>query len=659
MSIKNIKEIIEKSRNLKILYVEDNEDTRESTLLVLEEFFENIFTGIDGDDGLEKFKKHKKEIDIVLTDINMPKMNGIDMSKEILKIQDVSIVLLTAHNEIEFFQKSLEIHAEGYLLKPFDISQFASLLFKIIKKIELKKENERHLTLLQQYEDITNKSSIVSKTDIHGIITFVNDKFCEISGYTKEELIGKPHNIVRHPDMPKSAFKEMWSTIKSKKTWVGIVKNRTKKGNAYYVKATVAPILDENGEIVEYIAVRHDIGEIIGDKKQLFDFLEVNKLSVILLVQIEDYDVLEKFYNRATVEDIEESFKNALMYLLPPDCGFQRVYRLGGGLYGFAQDRKRCQSTVEELYKNISVFMDNIKNYIVKLYDIEYDISAVCSFTFGVFNIYEDAKIGIQKALEEKKAIVYADGLYELEREKAKENIRTIQFIKRAIESNKIISFFQPIVKNDTLEVEKYESLVRLINEEGEILPPFYFLEVARKGRYYRKITNITLRNSFEALIKCDKEISINLSAVDIESKDIKRYIYDLLEEYKDDTNRVVFELLESDDVKNFDVIKKFIHHVKDAGVQIAIDDFGTGFSNFERLLRYEPDILKIDGSLIKDIKENKLSKDIVETVVLFAKKQNLKTVAEFVENEDIFKCVQELGIEYSQGYYFGKPSVM
>jgi EAL domain-containing protein (putative c-di-GMP-specific phosphodiesterase class I) len=128
------------------------------------------------------------------------------------------------------------------------------------------------------------------------------------------------------------------------------------------------------------------------------------------------------------------------------------------------------------------------------------------------------------------------------------------------------------------------------------------------------------------------------------------------LEEYKDDNSRVVFELLESEDVKDFDVVVKFIKQVKPLGIKIAIDDFGTGYSNFQRLLQYEPDILKIDGSLIRGILEDKLSKNIVETIVLFVHKQKLQTVVEFVENEDIFNAVKEMGIDYSQGYAFGKP---
>lgn len=97
---------------------------------------------------------------------------------------------------------------------------------------------------------------IVSETDTKGIITYANRKFCEISGYTQEELIGQPHNIIRHPDMPKEAFAKMWSTIQSGQIWHGLVKNLRKDGQFYWVETEILPAKDENNEITGYVAAR-------------------------------------------------------------------------------------------------------------------------------------------------------------------------------------------------------------------------------------------------------------------------------------------------------------------------------------------------------------------------------------------------------------------
>lgn len=133
---------------------------------------------------------------------------------------------------------------------------------------------------LKQYQNAIDASNIVSKTDINGIITFVNDEFCKISGYSRKELIGSPHNIVRHPDVEKSVFKKLWDTILAKKVYKGIVKNLSKDGKAFYLNATIIPILDDNGEIEEFVAIRHDVTNVILLNEHLTQLrVELNELN--------------------------------------------------------------------------------------------------------------------------------------------------------------------------------------------------------------------------------------------------------------------------------------------------------------------------------------------------------------------------------------------
>ncbi len=136
----------------------------------------------------------------------------------------------------------------------------------------------------------------------------------------------------------------------------------------------------------------------------------------------------------------------------------------------------------------------------------------------------------------------------------------------------------------------------------------------------------------------------------------MRKIILDLLEQHKEHTSRIVFELLEDESINDFGIVKKFITEVKEYGVKIAIDDFGAGYSNFERLLDYQPDILKIDGCLIRDIETSSYSLSAVKSIVTFAKEQKLQTIAEFIENENIYNIVKDIGVDFSQGYYFGQP---
>lgn len=138
---------------------------------------------------------------------------------------------------------------------------------------------DQELHILQQYKNILDQIAIVSKTDIYGTITYVNGKFCEVSGYTQDELIGQPHNIVRHPDMPKEAFEDIWRTIKDKQSWQGIVKNRKKDGSAYILHSHIFPILSSDQQkIEEFISVRFDLTKDIN-RKALSD-LEQAKIQL-------------------------------------------------------------------------------------------------------------------------------------------------------------------------------------------------------------------------------------------------------------------------------------------------------------------------------------------------------------------------------------------
>jgi len=145
----------------------------------------------------------------------------------------------------------------------------AIILLTLWLGLKLKNEIIRSISLLDEYKSAVDRSSIVSKTDIKGKITYVNDQFCKISGYSREELLNRPHSIVRHEDMPKAAFKEMWKTILAKKPWFGTVKNRKKDGGFYIVEVTINPILNHNGEIEEFIAIRNDITEVVELHEEL------------------------------------------------------------------------------------------------------------------------------------------------------------------------------------------------------------------------------------------------------------------------------------------------------------------------------------------------------------------------------------------------------
>jgi len=654
--MKHLEEVIRYTRPLTLLYVEDNDEAREMTIMVLEDFFDNIVIARDGEEGLERFRREK--IDLVITDINMPKMDGIELCRRIREEDElIPLVVLSAHNEEDFFIESIEIGVSGYLLKPIDIDRLTALLHRLLQSHRFMFESRANLRLMHTYQQAANLSCIVSKTDPEGVITFVNDAFCDISGYTREELIGQTHRLVRHPDTPRGFYEALWSAIKEeKRVWRGTLRNRSRTGRSYYLDALIMPVTDLDGRILEYISLSHDITDIMHPAKQLQNALRHVQNPLLVYMKLADYDIIEEFYDTATFEMIQSGVAEYLQRLFGTLFEFDRVYSLGNGEYAVIFENPDEAASRREMLDLLRTYQIIIRDDTIDLGTFEYDVSLLMSVVTDREKILESARLGIKQMMRDGRRFLIADGLAERVRRKAGENMATLALVKEAVANDRIVSYFQPIVDNATGEVAKYESLVRLIDGDGNTLSPFFFLDIAKKSNLYHRITALVLERSFAALLWTDREISVNLSLKDAEHHPTRTRILRLLERYKAQASRIVFELLEDENVESHETIRDFIASVKQYGVKIAIDDFGSGFSNYRRLLEYEPDLLKIDGSLIRHLIDRPYARSVVKSIVTFAREQGMKTVAEYVEDPALFEAVKALGIDFSQGYLFGRP---
>ncbi len=268
---------IAKNTNMNVLVIDDSMFMCKQIQKILDVRNYNSITALNAEDGLVALTNHN--LNLVVLDMELPDKHGLELLSEIREKDEfchIPIIIVSGNNDPELIRDCLKSGASDFITKPFNIEEF-------ILKVDLSVENNRKHTeilckqkMLDEYKSAVDDSTIVSKTDTKGIITFVNDKFCEISGYTKEELIGKNHNLVRHPDMDSEIFKEMWETIKAKKVWSGVVKNLRKDGAAYYVQSTINPIVDYDGSIVEYIGIRTDITELEQIKEELKNNLNIS-----------------------------------------------------------------------------------------------------------------------------------------------------------------------------------------------------------------------------------------------------------------------------------------------------------------------------------------------------------------------------------------------
>lgn len=231
-----------------------------------------------------------------------------------------------------------------------------------------------------------------------------------------------------------------------------------------------------------------------------------------------------------------------------------------------------------------------------------------------------------------------------------------ILFLKNVVKNKDVIPYFQPIYNSQTLQIEKYESLMRLKNKySNSVVSVFPYLEISKKINLYQEMMNLMWERTLKIICKNAIEFSINLSYEDISNSGFKNTIYKKLKSCNN-SNYIIFEILESDYIEDFTIVEDFVSQVRKFGCKIAIDDFGSGYSSMENILKIKPEIIKIDGSLIKNIDTSDESKTIVKNIINMSKELKSKTVAEYIHSKEVFEIVQDLGVDYLQGFYLGEP---
>ena len=268
--------------NKKLILIIDDEPTN---INIVAEILHNLYEikiATNGTTALGMIEKIKP--DLILLDINMPQMNGYEVASKLKsskKTVDIPFIFLTANNNSQNIVEGFKQGAVDYISKPFSKEELLARVETHLKINELQNTLKDTVDELAKYVEIMDKNIISSSTDLKGVITKVSSAFCDVSGFTKKELISKKHNIISHKDMPKEIYYDLWKTISQDLIWKGQVKNKKKDGTDYWVDTIIYPDFDKkSGEKIGYTSIRHDI----TDKKRI----EENSI----------HDELTKLYNR-------------------------------------------------------------------------------------------------------------------------------------------------------------------------------------------------------------------------------------------------------------------------------------------------------------------------------------------------------------------------
>ncbi|WP_066348698.1 bifunctional diguanylate cyclase/phosphodiesterase [Aliarcobacter cryaerophilus] len=535
-----------------------------------------------------------------------------------------------------------------------------------------KKDLKYSYNFLLEYKKAIDESSIVSKTDKNGLITFVNKKFCEVSGYEEHELIGKNHSIIRHPSMTKEFFNNLWKTILNKEIFKGVIVNKKKNGLVYYVDTTIIPILDENKNIEEFIAIRHDITKVYEQKKlieeQFIDELTLlpnrqkllkdfkdNKIQKIAMLNINSFRDINNFYGFEAGDLVLKKFSQILLDKISTNINLD-LYRVANDVFAICTKNKDNLEEIRDICTNIiehfslnPILINNNSFYL----SISIGVARNCKDSAVQNNLLSKAEYALRMAKKRDISILFLDENIELYN-KLKENKKLIEELKNALISNNLLIYGQKLINNISKK-EKYEILMRIKLDDGSILTPYSFLKEAKKAKLYLGMTRMLVKKACEYFKGKDIDFNLNLTLEDIKDQYTMDFIVNAMEK-TNTAKQITFEIVESEGIESFTEVSNFIKKAKKLGCKIAIDDFGTGYSNFEYIIKLDVDYIKIDGSLIKNINIDNNLYLTVQTIVGFAKALKIKTVAEFVHNEEVLNCVKNLDIDYSQGFFIDEP---
>ena len=334
-----------------------------------------------------------------------------------------------------------------------------------------------------------------------------------------------------------------------------------------------------------------------------------------------------------------------------------RLYRVGGDEFALSLPRRRPEQVLEQLEQ----ILDFVRQAPIYWQNHEIGLSATVSAAVPWFDaprehsLYIHAKEALREARDKGLHCRVYDGSEPLEQE-FEYNQKWAGKLRDALDAEGLVAWFQPILNNTTGRVDKYECLVRMLGDNGEVVSPGKFLGVASKLRLEGHITRVMVEKCFTRFTESPMQFSINLSYTDLQHAELTEFILQRLDETGVGP-RVIFELLESANIENYEQVRTFVDEVKKRGCRIAIDDFGTGYSNFEHLLQLKVDIIKIDGSLIRNLDKDPNARRVTRGIVGLARSMKIETVAEYVHCEAVQMEVLRLGISFSQGELIGMPA--
>lgn len=585
-------------------------------------------------------------------------------------------------NEVRF------VHEQGEVA--FDEKGRPVRMIGTVQDITERKNIEFELKKLSMA--IEQSVNIVFITDYKGAIQYVNPVFEKITGYSKEDAIGQTPRILSSGELPNQIYEELWKTVLSGKTWRSMLKNKKKSGGFYWCNSIISPIKDDRGEITHFLAVQEDITEKMLSEERLnylaaFDeltglfnrtkFIEQLESIIVrngitsgalLLIDMDQFKFLNDTFGHAIGDDylrrLGRFLKGVVQKIgkdMAPDAE-PLLGKLSGDEFAIffpTLDKAGGFEAAEKIRKTIEAFRFAEVNTSLTV-SIGIAVYPEHGKNAGVLFTKADAAVYRAKELGRNRCHVY--NIEDKDLEKMHSRLAWRERIMAAFKEDRFEPFFQPILDLRDSGVHHYEVLARMRDEQGGILLPGAFIDIAERfgliGGIDRVIIEKAMRKQAELKAQGrNLSFAMNLSGKDLVDESLLTFIRSKINETGADPNSLIFEITETAAISDLERARQFVKSLKETGCHFSLDDFGVGFTSFIYLKELKVDFIKIDGSFVRKLNENPDDQVFVRALTEVARGLKIKTIAEFVETEEVLRLLKRLGADYAQGYLIGKPA--
>lgn len=670
------------TKKIRILIAEDVPEDAELELAVLRKGgFEVEWTRVEAlgpfEEALDTFRP-----DLVLSDYSMPAFNGMDalgITRE--KEPLLPFVVVTGSLNEETAVECIKAGATDYVLKE-RLARLPVAVAGALATSDALRERERAKAELRlKSAALEAAANAIVIADRSGNIQWVNPAFTRMTGYPKEEVLGKNPRILKSGAQTGAFYRNMWQTIASGFVWRGELQNRHRDGSLYTEDMTITPVRDAAGEITHFAAVKEDISprkraeeEVlrlatrdpltgVANRETLRVWLAAavqdakrGKAGALAVLDLDNFQMLNDAEGPLFGDRILTSVAERLQASVPAET---LVARIGGDEFSVLLEDTPLAAAIsaaEALRLTVAALRFSVQG-------VPFDLTASVGLSpidggldaDGVF-ANADSAVYEAKAAGKNRVCVHATA-----REKSKRvslQSRAAALVKDALREGRVIPHYQPVVRLDGTGPAFFEALARIRTESGEILPPSEFLDAAER---FGLLPDLDRRMATLVLDRIAAETTgryyVNVSAPTLKDEGFLSWLESSLASAAVPPGRFGLEITETTAVAGLTRLRDWILRMRQLGSRFSLDDFGTGFSSFAYLQSLPVDLVKIDGSFIRTLDVNTTNRALTQAMVTVAHTLGKEVVAEMVETEEVAGLLREMGVEFGQGYLWGKPA--